>query len=229
MTGAGPRRRQNIGYATGAVAGAVALAFLLLPSSEPLRAHGPMNTGHEDMPCGYCHREAPGSFRQQVQANLRYLAGGRASPADFGRQDVGNDACLACHDRPDDRHPVYRFLEPRFARAREALQPQACVSCHLEHSGRRVTQPDVGYCAGCHEDTKLRKDPIDVPHERLVADKRWETCLGCHDFHGNHVMKTATRLDRATPPAAIRAYFEGGRSPYGEEKRHEARREPGDG
>jgi hypothetical protein len=221
----GPRWRQNLGYAAGLCAGALLLLLFLLPGNETLRARGPMNTGHEGFRCESCHRPAPGSVRQQLQANARYGLGLRATPADFGRRDVDNEACLACHDRPDDRHPVYRFLEPRFAKARQAIAPQRCESCHREHSGLRVTRGEIGYCQHCHGDTRLEKDPLDVSHERLIADKRWETCLGCHDFHGNHLRRTPERLDQAIAPAIIRGYFDGGATPYGRERRHRARRE----
>jgi hypothetical protein len=224
-----PRRPQNLAYAGGIAAGLAALAVLLWPANEALHAHGPMNHGHEQLDCAFCHREAPGSYRQQIQASLRFVLGRRTSPADFGRRDVGNEACLACHERPDDRHPVYRFLEPRFSEVRETLQPQYCLSCHREHTGRRIMLAEIGYCANCHEETKLRKDPVEVSHERLIALDRWETCLGCHDFHGNHVMQTATALRNAIPPARIRDYFDGGPSPFGSERRHEPRKEPGDG
>jgi hypothetical protein len=215
------RRPQNLAYAGGLLTGLVALLVLAVPAREAWHARGPMNVGHEALRCAWCHRDARGSFRQQVQANFRYALGLRQSPADLGRRDVGNQACLSCHDRPDDRHPVYRFLEPRFAEAREKLAPQQCTSCHREHTGKRVTLGEIGYCENCHEDTHLRKDPIDVPHERLIALDRWQSCLGCHDFHGNHLMQTATTLDRAIAPAQVRAYFDGGASPYGSVRRHE--------
>lgn len=221
--------RRSFGYRAGAATGAVAVLVLAWPANERFQAHGPMNTGHEALRCAYCHAEAPGTYRQQLQAGLRYLAGLRRTAPDFGRQDVDSQACLTCHERPDDRHPVYRFLEPRFAEAREALRPDSCLSCHLEHRGQRVTLADIGYCTHCHEDTRLRKDPLDVPHDQLVAADRWETCLGCHDFHGNHVMTTARRLRQAIRPERIHDYFAGAPSPFGNERRHQARKEPGDG
>lgn len=220
------RRRQNLGYAVGAVAGTLALVALLLPVREAWLARGPMNSGHETLACDFCHQPAPGTLRQQLQANLRHLAGWRRTSADFGREDVTNETCLACHERPDDRHPVYRFLEPRFAKVRAALAPQRCESCHREHRGVRITLAETGYCTNCHEDTRLRRDPVDVSHEQLIAADRWVTCLGCHDFHGNHVMQTATLLADARTPARVRAYFDGGASPYGTERRHPARKEP---
>ncbi len=219
------RRPQNLAYAGGLLAGLIGLAVLAVPAREAWHARGPINVGHETLRCQWCHRDARGTLRQQVQANLRYVIGLRDTPADLGRSDVSNEVCIDCHDRPDDRHPVYRFLEPRFAKARENLRPQQCMSCHQEHTGKRVTLAEIGYCENCHEDTRIRKDPIDVPHERLIELDRWQTCLGCHDFHGNHVMQTATAVGQAIPPAQIRAYFNGGVSPFGSERRHQPRKE----
>jgi len=223
------RKRQNLAYGVGLSLGLFALMVLGLPIEEKLHARGPMNTGHESIACDGCHRPAPGSLRQQLQAEVRYVLGWRARAADFGRKAVDNAACLACHERPNDRHPVYRFLEPRFLKARQAIAPQNCLSCHAEHSGRRVTQQDIGYCVNCHKETKLRKDPLDVPHDRLIALKQWESCLGCHDFHGNHIYKVPDEAERIVPPARIRAYFAGGPSPYGDARHYKAKKEVRDG
>jgi hypothetical protein len=220
-----PRTWQKRAVLAGGGAGLLALLVLNQPGNEALHAHGPMNSGHEEIACAECHEPAPGTARQQIQANLRHVLGQRSTAADFGRQPAGSDACLACHDRPNERHPIYRFIEPRFAEARAALHPETCISCHVEHSGRRVTLEDNGFCRACHEDTRLRKDPVDVPHERLISEERWETCLGCHDFHGNHVMRTRKLLGEAIAPAAIRSYFEGGPSPFGDDRHHKALRE----
>lgn len=219
------RRRQNLGFIAGGLIASACLAVLLAPGQERWHAFGPMNVGHQELHCPSCHKPAPGSTRQQIQANVRYWLGLRATPADFGKQAVGNDICLRCHDRPDDRHPVFRFFEPRFAEARAKLQPQFCNSCHLEHSGVRVTQPRIDYCQVCHEETKLKKDPLDVPHTQLIAQKRWTTCLGCHDFHGNHPITSPKLLAQVIPPERIRDYFGDGASPYGKDKRHAAKKE----
>jgi len=223
------RRWQNQAYLAGLCVGLLAWAFSVLPAGEWFHAKGPMNTGHGRLACAACHKNAPGSFRQQIQANVHYALGRRATSAAFGRLPVGNENCLACHERPNDRHPVYRFLEPRFAEAREKLRPHQCVSCHAEHHGKRVTLAETGYCAQCHKDTRLKKDPIDVSHADLITMKQWDSCLGCHDFHGNHIMKTAQSIDKRTPVAAIRAYFGGGPSPYGAVLYHKAKKGAGDG
>ena len=225
----GPRKRQYLAYLAGAFLGLAVLAFTVLPAGESSHAKGPMDTGHEKLACTDCHRNAPGSFRQQIQANLRYFLGQRETPVAFGRLPVGNENCLACHERPNDHHPVYRFLEPRFAKVREKLHPHACVSCHAEHQGRRVTLAETGYCVHCHKETRLRKDPLDVSHEKLIVLKLWDSCLGCHDFHGNHIMKTERSVEKATPVEKIRAYFEGGPSPYGDARYHKAKKEGRDG
>jgi Cytochrome c3 len=219
------RYRQNIGYAAGVLLGLACVGLLLMPELERLHVRGPMNSGHENFRCKSCHKAAPGTVRQQIQASVNYWLDKRSTAVDFGHRDVTNDICLGCHDRPNDRHPVYRFLEPRFSKAREKLQPHLCTSCHLEHQGRRVTLKETTYCAVCHEETRLKKDPINVSHEQLIQADRWETCLGCHDFHGNHIMDTRTVVEQARDPAAIRAYFEGGPSPYPKALHRKAKKE----
>lgn len=219
------RKRQHLAYRLGIAVGLIGLAVLSSPGYDKFHVRGPMNSGHESLKCEACHQDAPGSLRQQIQANLRYALSLREHAADFGHKDVTNENCLACHERPNDRHPVYRFLEPRFLKAREALSPQFCVSCHAEHKGQRVTRTEIDYCVNCHKKTRLRKDPLDVPHERLIVLKRWESCLGCHDFHGNHLMKTAKTVAVIIPAEKIRAYFQGGASPYGTERRYKAKKE----
>ena len=87
--GALPRRR--LGAAIGGGFGVAVVAGLLLPGNAHLSAPGRMNSGHEQLDCDGCHRPAPGTVRQQLQANTRYVLGLRAQPADFGERAVGND------------------------------------------------------------------------------------------------------------------------------------------
>ena len=177
-----------------------------------------MNIGHEKLACESCHTPAPGTTRQQVQANVRYLLGLRKTAADFGNRDVTNSDCLACHERPFDRHPVFRFNEPRFEKARAELGANQCQSCHAEHTGKKVTAKAT-YCSTCHSDLEMENDPIDVPHVKLVEQERWETCLGCHDFHGNHKYVAPKKVKQVFTPARIADYFHGGKSPYGSDLR----------
>lgn len=70
----------------------------------------------------------------------------------------------------------------------------------------------------------MKNDPLDIPHERLVQDARWDTCLGCHDFHGNHVRDAQEKLDQRFDVTRIRAYLNDAPSPYGDKKREEAKK-----
>jgi hypothetical protein len=206
---------------------AFAMGFFLFPGQEHLTAPGTMNTGHEKLACVNCHRRAPGTARQQLQADARYLLGWRDAPADFGLRGVSNEDCLACHERPFDRHPVFRFTEPRFAEVRKTLAPHRCLSCHGEHSGARVTV-QAGYCVRCHDALEMKNDPLNVPHVQLVREGRWLTCLGCHDFHGNHIMDSGKRLADGAAARQVQLYFEGGASPYPSQLRKPARKQRAD-
>jgi hypothetical protein len=209
-------------YLIGAAVGVAALAVGLMPQAARLLAKGPANTGHAALACTDCHREAPGTVRQQVQAKVQFWLGQRDSDVAFGHGRVANAQCVDCHAREQDSHPVHRFLEPRFAQARAELGAQSCTSCHREHTGKRVTMAATA-CATCHQDLELRRDPLDVAHRELVARAEWNTCLGCHDFHGNHKRSTQTRLDAAYPPSAISDYLAGGPSPYGRDMKYPTR------
>lgn len=208
------RHKNRLGYAAGLLLGILGVFLLMDTRHADWHAPGSANSGHEKLLCTDCHRKAPGSVRQQFQANLKHLLGWRQKAAYFRFNPVANAYCLDCHDRPDDRHPVQRFNEPRFSKARENLHPEHCISCHGEHHEVRVTQSDIGFCQNCHEEFSLKHDPISVPHQTLAKQQRWETCLGCHDFHGNHKMTVPTDMNEAIPALKIRAYFQGAASPY---------------
>ena len=206
-----------LGYRIGAVLGIALLVFMFLPHQDRMLTVGPPNSGHETLACASCHVAAAGTMRQQIQANVRHWLGLRSSGVPFQHLAVSNEACIACHDNPKDNHPAHRFNEPRFATARAAIHPEQCVSCHLEHQGVRVTQPPT-LCVYCHQDLKLQNDPLDVSHEKLVADGNWASCLGCHDFHGNHDFRLRTKVADAIRETRILRYFNGGPSPYANPK-----------
>jgi hypothetical protein len=208
-------RFKLVAYLAGAlVVAAITGAIVAMPTFTRFHATGPANTGHETVACSACHKDAPGTARQQLQAKVQYLMGRRASDVTFGTMRVQNEQCVGCHARDQDMHPVYRFLEPRFSKARAEIGAASCVSCHREHKGVRVTMAPTA-CSSCHQSLALKSDPLDVPHSVLVERQDWQSCLGCHDFHGNHKRSTQTRVDAAYPAAAIADYFAGGRSPYG--------------
>lgn len=210
-----PRSIRRLAYAAGLAAAFLPL-LLLAPALATFVPNDVHNPGHEKLECDDCHREAPGTVRQQLQAKTKHLLGLRPDGAEFGKHAVGNAACIGCHDNPDDRHPAHRFLEPRFEAARRTLAPQNCVSCHREHTGTRISRTDARFCASCHADTKVKDDPATPTHAALIRDKRWDTCLACHDFHGNHHFEPPRDLKDAISPDAIATYLETGPSPYGE-------------
>lgn len=217
-------RRRRAGVALGTLIASSVLLALTWPGNEHWSAAGPMNSGHEGMACNNCHRPAPGTLRQQLQANARFVLGMRRAPVDFGERSVENSDCTNCHDRPFDRHPVSRFTEPRFADARAALTVHQCQGCHREHSGARVTTA-VDYCSHCHGDLQLASDPLDKSHAELARERRFETCLGCHDFHGNHLLTFPKQVGEAIPLTQLEEYFAGGASPYPNALRQTAKKE----
>lgn len=209
------RTRHQLGVRWGTILSAWGVILFVTPGMDWLRAKGPMNPGHEALQCGQCHQAAEGTTRQQLQAKVRYLLGVRETDADFGMKAVGNTACLGCHAREDDRHPVFRFCEPRFERARAAAHPEQCTSCHAEHRARRVTVAAT-VCQHCHEEMVLRQDPVEVPHEQMAAERRFDLCLRCHDFHGNHAWTAPALFKDAIAPEQVDAYLAGDGQPYGD-------------
>lgn len=209
-------RRRRFGIFTGC--GLVVLAGIILfrPQNENLRVGGPLIRGHEVLKCNACHGEGEGTSRQQIQANVRYFLGLRTEKVEFGHAAVTNESCLKCHDRTNERHPVYRFNEPRYLKVRKILKPQECSSCHKEHQGNFLTLPNMGFCMHCHQTLAVKNDKIIPPHKSLIGSKQWTTCLRCHDFHGNHNLKLPQDLKFAFKQKLLNNYFSGKtKSPYG--------------
>lgn len=206
--------KKHIGYTVGFLLSISGLLLLMSGNHMDWHSPGHINTGHENLKCEDCHRQAPGDVRQQVQATIKFKLGARNTDAYFKFNPVSNKQCIDCHEKSNDRHPTQRFNEPRFSEVRNKIHPEECSSCHAEHNGKRVTQQNTGFCQGCHEEFTIKKDPISVPHKTLVNEKRWDTCLGCHDYHGNHKMNIETDVSKAISVQKINHYFEGGQSPY---------------
>ena len=203
---------------------ALAAVAVSVPEFKFMIAHGPIQKGHENVDCTGCHVLATGTSRQQIQAKFKSMVGLRKSGADFGYIAVASESCLNCHERPNERHPIYRFNEPRFQQARVEIEATSCMGCHSEHKDQRVVE-EVGqsFCVHCHDDLKLKEDPLDIDHVTLIKDGEWESCLGCHDFHGNHAHKPQLVVAEAFAPSAIEAYLENGVSPFGAEKLYKAK------
>ncbi|MBO9700814.1 MAG: cytochrome c3 family protein [Sporocytophaga sp.] len=216
------RRRQVIGGIAGSVFSILMILVLTMPSNEKLLCKGPMNIGHETLECSSCHQNAQGTIRQQFQAKAKLLLSLRKDEPDFGKMDVDNKGCINCHQRENDRHPVNRFMEPRFEKVRSELAVEKCETCHREHQGVRVTLNDIQYCENCHDDLDVKEDPLDVSHKVLVKNAQWNTCLQCHDFHGNHQMKVPVLLKDTIPHIKVMEYINGGLDPYSADKIYKA-------
>lgn len=189
--------------------------LVLLPNLQDSRPHGHPNVGHAQLKCVACHAESPASTRQALQAKVKHTLGMRETGAVMGMQSVTTATCTQCHANPGDRHAPHRFLEPRFEQARAETGAQQCVSCHREHSGVRVTAASPGYCVSCHADMRVKADMTSPTHEHLVRNKRWDTCLQCHDYHGNHKWRAPLRLVDATTVDVLHKYLKDGPSPFG--------------
>lgn len=212
--------------AMGLMLAALLVGIWSYPPAVGFKAWGPMNTSHGDLECNACHKQASGTFRQQVGHNARSLFGFHAADmVPVGMAPVGNAACLECHDRPNDRHPTSRFMETRFADQRETLGPHECNNCHGEHRNQRVSLVEPGFCIHCHQDTEVNYDRVEPSHAELFEDGAWETCLQCHDFHGNHLREAPRRLADGIPTATILDYLAGGPDPYGPEKTWKAEKQ----
>jgi hypothetical protein len=92
----------------------------------------------------------------------------------------------------------------------------------MEHKGKRVTIKNTGFCINCHGDLSIKNDPTMPSHESIVALNQWETCLQCHDYHGNHIMTTPKNITDTIPMFEIQKYFEGGKDPYSSKKQYKA-------
>ncbi len=214
------RKRQHTGSLIGIIVTIIIYCILPLKPAEDLLSLGPMNTGHEGLSCNACHTDAKGNLVQQIQSNIAYAVGMRKKATDFGTENVDTKKCLECHDRPNDRHPTHRFLEPRFKEAIASINATQCETCHREHNGTRVVLKNANFCMNCHYDLEVKNDPIDTPHATLIANKQWSTCLQCHDFHGNHIYEVADRLKDTIPLQQIHAYLKGGLDPFSSKKKH---------
>lgn len=216
------RKRHKQAYLFGIILSLAVLLFLFLPSSQVHLKNGPMLPGHEQLECFSCHQDEQGSFRQQLQANIQYLLNNRKDVVSVGLRPVGNNECIKCHDRPNDRHPVYRFREPKYRKAREEIKADTCTACHLEHKSKRITV-QMNYCVHCHKELTLKNDPVDVSHKQLIEDENWDSCLTCHDYHGNHDMKTEVEIKKAIALPELKKYFNRGSHPYSGKIIHKAK------
>ena len=77
----------------------------------------------------------------------------------------------------------------------------------------------MDFCQHCHEDIEVNNDPLAVSHEQLILNQEWNTCLQCHDYHGNHIFAPSTKLNDTIPVHQVLEYYKGGKDPYGDVKK----------
>lgn len=170
---------------------------------------------HPQLSCEQCHQPAAGTTRQQFQANLKHWLGTREHGVDWMTRAISNSDCLDCHRNSEDPHAPHLFLEPKFEETRNEIHPEVCTSCHAEHDGA-ISITGNTYCFHCHENIDLANDPAQPSHLYLVQNKEWDSCLRCHDYHGNHADKTPRNLTDAPALLRIEEYLEGkSDSPHG--------------
>ena len=68
----------------------------------------------------------------------------------------------------------------------------------------------------------IENDPLEISHKELVVSKQWESCLQCHDYHGNHVRTTPHELKDTISRNSILEYFDGGKDPFSNKKKYKA-------
>src|SRR5262245_4571285 len=68
----------------GFIASVIIAATVMIPQVARFRAKGPANSGHDALVCSNCHKDAPGTMRQQLQAKVQFWLGMRATDAVFG-------------------------------------------------------------------------------------------------------------------------------------------------
>ena len=64
------RIRPNIGLTVGGIIGTSCVLLLALNIGERFLVPGPINVGHQNLRCEFCHQTAAGTFRQQRQAKV---------------------------------------------------------------------------------------------------------------------------------------------------------------
>jgi len=212
-------RSRRRAYGTALAAIAVLTGVLFWPSAAWLQAAGEPTPGHANLSCDACHVPAPGTLRQQIQGSVHYLFGWRDTPAAIGNAPVADATCAKCHERTKDNHSLSTLSETRFLDVQASYGVHHCTGCHNEHHGVRVSVPST-ICSNCHQDTEKADDPISPDHKSLVAQEAWDTCLRCHDFHGNHNLqegdhKFPTRLEDGFTLQAVRDYLRAGEPIYG--------------
>jgi len=115
-----------------------------------------------------------------VAVMVLFLAAGSVA----AEEEVGIDACFACHGAEGfsgpDGQPLYTSAETFNASAHASLQ---CTACHsdsvpLPHA-ESLQQPDRTTCAGCHADA-VEAYQRGIHADGQAAAQRTPSCTDCH-------------------------------------------------
>ena len=212
-------------YLLGSIAILVFICTHWLYNDTPFSTMGNTIRGHEQLHCADCHEESPGTVRQQIQAKIQFWLGNRGDIA-WQHSPINNKTCTDCHDQSDNVHASHLFLESKYEAQRAEFAPEQCVSCHQEHRNNRVNIQSMTFCSECHNDMQLETDSLKPPssptHDELVQANDWSSCLGCHDYHGNHIRETPIMYSERIPIQDIRTYIHNGNAIYGTNTLHPA-------
>ena len=103
--------------------------------------------------------------------------------------------------------PFSRFKEIRFAEQRKELGIHECRACHSEHSGTRMSILPSNYCRSCHENTEIKTTRWILSIRIYSEMEKWNTCLQCHDFHGNHIYEVPQKMKDTIPLLEVQNYL----------------------
>jgi len=213
-------KSRNFWIRVAAMIAALLVVGVNFSNNGELKMIGSYNIGHEDLKCEDCHRESDGNMRQQIQHNTKTFLGlhGSKKYVDIKYKAVTNEVCESCHNRPNDLHPISRFKEIRFSKERQTMGVHECKSCHGEHTGKRVAHIKNDFCKSCHSNTIVKNDPIPVTHKYLFENKKWNTCMQCHDFHGNHKYVIPQKMRDTFSKEKVNDYLNGKTQLYSKKK-----------
>ena len=143
-----------------------------LVAARTVSAH----TAYLDRRCADCHGD---------QGNFGFTTSGFS--------DLGEDACLRCHEQEAE--------PPAFLHGPVALG--ACLVCHDAHASSYpvlLVKPSPALCLECHE-PELQGAPSTPDHEDLSRD-----CLECHYGHGSeqrYLLRPSVNWVRGNAPPAV--------------------------
>ena len=78
------------------------------------------------------------------------------------------------------------------------------------------------YCRSCHENTEIKDDRWILSIRIYSEMENGNTCLQCHDFHGNHIYEVPQKMKDTIPLLEVQNYLKGEKVIYSTRKHHKA-------